>query len=224
MSDTTQSISADTWMNRAAGFELCAHGFLLPAPVLAEALASGEFVGSCREVMENLGFDAVRTDVVTGLLAPYRGVEADELFHDLRKIYTQLFIGEKLPPITPYVGLWATQQRGEEGVLFLTKDSMDIERTMKRCGVGKNLAAGQTNDPVDHVGTLCEFCKFLCLVNARAVEPSPEATILDEDFNAMRDTYLAPFARWLADETPRLTDSGFYRAMSYLLDDLTRDH
>lgn len=223
MSDTTPLISADTWMSRAAAYELCALGFLFPTRVLAEALASGEFEESCREVMGNLELEAAPIDATCELLDSCCGVDVDELFHELRKTYTGLFIGEKLPPITPYVGLWATQQRGEEGVLFLTRDALEIERFLRRCGVGKNLAANQVNDPVDHVGTLCEFLKFLCLVKAQAVEASPGATIGEEDFETFRTTYVAPYAAWLAEELPSRTDCKFYQAMGLFIDALTRN-
>lgn len=88
---------------------------------------------------------------------------------------------------------------------------------MKRCGVAKKVAAGQANDPIDHVGTLCEFLSFLCLVNAKAVRPGEGARIEESDFGDYFVAHFAPYARWCAAQISLYTSEPFYGGLGLLL-------
>lgn len=142
-------VSADEWMARAALFELLSLGLLKPGRPIAEALASGEFAAACAETLGALGLgDAAAAAGVD--LADYEGDNAEKIYHEVLREYTRLFVGTREPLITPFAGVRASQAQGQRGLLFVGKESMAVERFMRRCGVAKNLAAGQSNDPAPH--------------------------------------------------------------------------
>lgn len=206
-----------TWLNRAALYELLALGFLRPEPATAEALASGELAEAAGEVLAALGAAAdVRTSVAEELSA-YAGADSDSVYHDILRDYTRLLVGEREPAVTPYAGVRVAQERGQAGLLFVGRESMAIERFMRGRGVAKDLSAGQSNDPVDHVGTVCEFLKYLCLVNARAVEPAAGTQVDEADFALFWRDLWGSYPSWCAGEVGRLAATGFYRAMALLL-------
>lgn len=210
--------AAVPWMARAMWFELLALGLLKPERAVAEALCSGEYAAACCDAGVALG---VSEDVVAAIareLSGYEGADADKTYHQILREYTRLFVGEHEPLITPFAGVRAAQARGQRGLLFVGPESMAIERFMRRCGVAKDLAAGQSNDPVDHIGTLCEFCKFLCLVNARAVAPAEGAAVDPSDFDRFLAEHFASYATWCAAQIRELSSVPFYRALADMLD------
>lgn len=205
------------WMYRATAFELLSLMFLMPTKELSEVLTCGELADACDEILrvQVASPDAIKR--VSELLALYEGKDAEETFHALRKEHTRLFVGERLPLITPFVGVWAAEQRGQKALLFVGKESMAIERFMHRCGVGKNLEAGQVNDPLDHVGTVCEFLKYLSLAHADAIQVPSNAKVDDGDFDAFMNEQFAAYAEWLSRKLDELTRCDFYRAAALLL-------
>lgn len=206
-----------TWLNRAALYELLALGFLRPEPATIEALASGELAEAADEVLASLGAAADVRASVAGELSGYAGDDAEAAYHDILRDYTRLLVGEREPAVTPFAGVRAAQERGQEGLLFVGRESMAVERFMRARGVAKDLSAGQSNDPVDHVGTVCEFLKYLCLVNARAVEPAAGAQVAEADFALFWRDLWGAYPSWCADEVERFAATDFYRAMALLL-------
>ena len=204
-------------MVEATAFELLSLAFLLTTQDVAKALVSGEFANACDEVLEALEGDSSAKSDIASLLSIYRGEEADEVFHALRKEYTFLFVGEREPRITPFAGVWAAQERGQKGLLFVGKESVEIEHFMRDRGVAKNLAVGQVNDPVDHVGTVCEFLKYLCLANAKAIQAPEGFAIQDGDYEVFARTYFGPYARWFSDQVADQARCPFYKAMAFFL-------
>lgn len=210
-------VSADAWMTRATLFELLSLGLLKPERAVAEALTSGEFAAACAETLVTLGLKDAAA-VTAELLAGYEDADAEGAYHEILREYTRLFVGEREPLVTPFAGVRAAQAKGQQGLLFVGKESMDVERFMRRAGVAKNLAAGQSNDPVDHIGTMCEFCKFLCLVNARAVAPAEGAVVEAGDFDRFMADHFVPYATWCAVQLRELSRIPFYGAMAVMLD------
>ncbi|MEC4176815.1 molecular chaperone TorD family protein [Adlercreutzia sp. R7] len=207
----------EVWMARASLFELLSLGLLKPERIVAEALCSGEFSRAASETMAALGCGGDAAGVSDGLAA-YEGKDADATYHEVLREHTRLFVGAREPLVTPFAGVRAAQERGQRGLLFVGPESMAVERFMRRCGVAKNLAAGQSNDPVDHVGTMCEFLMFLCLVAARAVEPADGAVVEPDDLDAFMADHFAPYAAWCSGRLRELSDVPFYRAMAAMLD------
>lgn len=214
------SSSPATWMHRASAFELLALAFLVPTDALAEAYASGEYAEACAEAFETALPADERVGRAIELLAqPTAPEEAtvSDVLSLLRREHTRLFIGEREPLITPFAGVWATQRQGGRGLLFVGEESVAIEHAMKRCGIVKNLAAGQTNDPLDHIGTLCEFLMYLCLIQAKAIQASEGALVEEDDFDRFVGQHFAPFASWLAGETESQTRLPFFQGAALLL-------
>lgn len=199
---------AEQGMVRATAFELLSLMFLLPDGKLAEALASGGFTAACSEVSAMLSGHVAEGS--QELFSCYAGRDADEILHEVRAEYTRLFVGEKLPIITPFAGVWAAQQQGQDGLLFVSKQSLEIERLMHRCGVAKDLPSGQANDPLDHFGTMCEFAKYLQLVSAGAVAVPEGFEVADGDFTEFMTDYFRPYATWLVDALREQARRPFY--------------
>ena len=86
----------------------------------------------------------------------------------------------------------------------------------------KDLAAGQANDPVDHIGIVCEFLMFLCLLNAGAVRPTEGARVEAGDFDTFATEHFAPYAAWCAERISQVTESPFYHAIAALLAEASR--
>lgn len=207
----------EIWMNRAALFELLSKGLLRPNAETAEALASGDFAAVASEISCAFELPVDDRHKVAECFYSYRGKAAADVFHEVRQAYTHLFVGAASPCITPYIGVWDAERRGKKGILCVGKESEEIEGFMKRCGVAKNVAAGQANDPIDHVGTLCEFLSFLCLVNAKAVRPGEGARIEESDFGDFFIAHFVSYARWCAGQISRYTSEPFYGGLGLLL-------
>ena len=124
---------------RATAYELLAFTFRYPGPELAEAAASGEWADAAREVAE-----ALALELPEGWgegLAGYGGRDAGELRHALRAEATRLFVGAPEPAVSPYEGVWRATDDGVQALLFVNPHSMEVERFMKSCGVGRPASA-----------------------------------------------------------------------------------
>jgi TorA maturation chaperone TorD len=213
-------------MCRASAYELLSLAFLTPVEPTAEALVAGEFADSCKEVFSGIGFDtkdgkafdSATTSAIEALRS-YEGQDAEEIFHEVRREYTRLFlpVGTRDSLVTPFVGIWRAQERGQKGVLFIGAESIAIEHFLRRCGVAKDIKAGQTNDPVDHIGTICEFLSYLCLVEAEAVKPADSANVQDDDYETFLCEHFRGYALWFADSLCELSTNTFYESMAQLL-------
>lgn len=210
-------------MNRATLYELLSLGFLMPRRETAEALSSGEFAEASGEVLMALDISKDTCNQIIGLFASYKGRDPEEIYHEILRDFTRLFVGEREPLVTPYAGVRASQEKGHQALLFVGKESMAIERFMKTRGVTKDLQAGQSNDPLDHVGTVCEFLKYLCLVNAQAVVPVEGAEVADEDFEAFWRDLWGNYPKWCVESVLTQANSHFYRAMAVLLEAACED-
>lgn len=209
--------AADTWMELAAWFELLAHGLLKPTMITAQALCNGDYLQECQRIATTIGASLDTSKQIEQNLLPYESQNDSEVFHSILREYTRLFVGTREALITPFVGIHIANMHGQHGMLFVGHESIEIERIMKRCGVAKNLSLGQSNDPVDHVGTLCEFLKYLCLVNAKAIVPVKGAKIGDQEFHLFMSEHFIPYAEWCAEELDKLSTVSFYKAIAIML-------
>lgn len=216
MSDCTQH-DLDRWSYRASGYELASLCFLLPRQEVGDALVSGEFADACREVADALGCSDSRVLDAIAEMVVYEGRDAEAVLHEVRRDYTRLFVGVVEPPITPYVGVWDALSRGAAPILAVGCESMAIERFMRRCGVAKDLSAGQINEPMDHVGTICEFLEYLCLVNACAVVPASSADVREGDYGKFLEEHFRDYSQWLSCMVDELDASALYLAVANLL-------
>ena len=207
------------WMNRAALYELLAKSYVFAADEMAKALASGEYSDAFREVGQANGFSSAACEESYALLDSYAGQDESLVFHSVRKEYTRLYIGRKDPLVTPYAGVWASLEKGEKPLLMVGKESMAIERFMRKCGMGQPEG---TNEPLDHIASLLEVLYFLCLVKAEAVKPASYAEIADDDYETFFDEHFQPFAHAFANATLAATEEPLFVCASHMLLDVKR--
>ena len=160
------------WQARAAAWELAALSFRYPGAELAGAVASGEWAEAAREIAGALGL-ALPEGLGEGLTGPFGPGDA---LRALRPEVTRLFVGAPEPACSPYEGVWRAADDGVQALLFVNPHSMEVERFMRGCGLGRPEG---TNEPLDHVATECEFLEHLAL-RAGGAEP-PEGAPADAD-------------------------------------------
>ncbi|WP_418256335.1 TorD/DmsD family molecular chaperone [Gordonibacter urolithinfaciens] len=144
------------WATRATAWELAALSFRYPGPELEGAVASGEWAEAAREIAGALG------------LALPEGFGAGASAEGLRPEATRLFVGAPEPAVSPYEGVWRAADDGVQALLFVNPHSMEVERFMRGCGLGRPEG---TNEPLDHVATECELMEHLALRAAGAEPP-----------------------------------------------------
>lgn len=144
------------WATRATAWELAALSFRYPGPELEGAVASGEWAEAAREIVGALG------------LALPEGFGAGASAEGLRPEATRLFVGAPEPAVSPYEGVWRAADDGVQALLFVNSHSMEVERFMRGCGLGRPEG---TNEPLDHVATECELMEHLALRAAGAEPP-----------------------------------------------------
>ncbi|MBC2890038.1 TorD/DmsD family molecular chaperone [Gordonibacter massiliensis (ex Traore et al. 2017)] len=208
---------ASTWQVRAAAYELLALSFRYPDRTLAEAVASGEWEEAATEVVKALGVpmeDGFQSGQVDG-----RGIE--ELLHALRVEATRLFVGAPEPLASPFEGVWRAADDGVQALLFVNPHSMEVERFMGTCGLGRPEG---TNEPLDHASTELELLQWLCMLACGIAEApdgieAPEggwAGAHDRFLEEHVRTWMPRFARKAAEETRE----PFYRSAAGLLEAL----
>ena len=144
------------WATRATAWELAALSFRYPGPELEGVVASGEWAEAAREIAGALG------------LALPEGFGAGASAEGLRPEATRLFVGAPEPAVSPYEGVWRAADDGVQALLFVNPHSMEVERFMRGCGLGRPEG---TNEPLDHVATECELMEHLALRAAGAEPP-----------------------------------------------------
>ena len=145
----------ELWQARAAAWELAALSLRYPGSELAGAAAGGEW------------------DEAAGEILAEAAAGTDALLRALRPEATRLFVGAPEPACSPYEGVWAAEADGVQPLLFVNPRSMEVERFMRSCGLGRPEG---TNEPLDHVATECELLERLALraAGAPASEGAPD--------------------------------------------------
>jgi TorA maturation chaperone TorD len=202
------------WLNRAALYELMALAFLGVRQELAEALSSGEYAEALEEIGIANGIDTELLAAAVVDLAPYQRRDAQELFHELRIEYTWLFVGAPKPAVSPYAGVWQAEDQGVQPLLFVNKESMEVERFLRSCGVGQ---PEDTNEPLDHIASELEFLQYLCLVRADVVELPEDVLIPTDAYEEFYTAHFSPYARKIASAVAQESRIPFYRTAAQML-------
>ena len=211
------------WGVRAAAWELAALSFRYPGAELAGAVASGEWAEAAREIAGALGLALPEGlgERLSGRSGP------GDALHALRPEATRLFVGAPGPACSPYEGVWAAEADGVQPLLFVNPRSMEVERFMRSCGLGRPEG---TNEPLDHVATECELLEHLALRAAGA--PASEGAPADADLPggspaAAYEAFLSGHAQaWMPAFAERLAAEArhpFYRAAAAYLGALLAD-
>ena len=196
------------WQARAALWELLAFSFRYPDAELAEVVASGEWAEAAAEIATALELPCTPAGDLASLSS-------------LRAEATRLFVGAPDAVVSPYEGVWRAADDGVQALLFVNPHSMEVERFMKSCGLGRPEG---TNEPLDHVSTECELMQYLASLEA-GITALPE----DTDRTALPgDSPAAAYEAFLQDHVriwmPRLAEAVavesrevFYREAAELL-------
>lgn len=210
-----QMVAADKEMlSRASLYELLAMAFRYPDEALAGAVASGEFADACAEVCAANGIEEDSSLEIAGALRQYVGKESCEILHDLRREHTRLFIGKGKTLVTPYAGVWKSIKEGKQPLYMVGEESMDIERFMRRCGMGQPEG---TNEPLDHISSLLEFLYYLCAVRVRAVAPPEYADVHDDDYEVFFSKHFDAFRHAFSEAVVRQSREPFFTVSAQLL-------
>lgn len=216
--------SAEQWGLRAAAAEFLAFSLTYPSADLAEMVADGRWLEAAGEMAEELSMPWRKADwenvLATGIDgAPAKGGEA--LANSLRAEATRLFVGAPDPLVSPYEGVWRAQNDGVKALLFVNPHSMDVERFVKECGLGRPKG---TNEPLDYVVTELELLSYLASLAAGDDAPDDAAPADTLPGGGPASAYQRFFAehpaQWLtayAEALGKTTRLPYYRAVASLL-------
>ena len=212
-------VACETWQVRAAAWELAALSFRYPDAELAEAVASGEWAEAAEEVAAALGLALPEGFAEDARAA--RGGDAGVLLRGLRPEATRLFVGAPEPAVSPYEGVWAARADGVQALLFVNPRSMEVERFVRSCGLGRPEG---TNEPLDHASAECELLSHLALRAAGAEPPEgapADAGLSGGSAEAAYGSFLEDHARaWMpafAEAAAAESRHPFYRAAAAYL-------
>lgn len=215
MTNNAASESA-CWETRAALYELLALSFRYPDDVLVKTLASGEWTEAANEIADALGLQGF-----AAASCRYEGVDADALLHRLRAEATRLFVGAPDPAVSPYEGVWRAADDGVTPLLFVNPRSMEVERFMKSCGLGRPEG---TSEPLDHLVAECELLQYLASLAAGVILPLDAPMTLDLPGGSPAAAYEMFLADHACTWIPRLANAvivesrqPFYRTAAQLL-------
>ena len=178
--------AAEVWQARAAAWELAAFGLRYPDAELVDAIVSGEWVDAACEIAVALGIvlpegfgghSAVGVGACDAFdIGASGNIERPDVFlHALRTEATRLFVGAPEPVCNPYEGVWRAIDDGVQALLFVNPHSVEVERFMRSCGLGR---PDGTNEPLDHLATECELMEYLAACAAGICKPTVPATDL----------------------------------------------
>lgn len=207
------AIDQDTWHLRAAACELLALSLRYPTAELIDIVAHQDWVGAAKEIADALGMQ-LPSDWADDLDTP-------EL-HEYRAEATHLMVGAPTPACSPYEGVWRAEDDGVQPLLFVNPHSMDVERFMKKCGLGQPKG---TNEPLDHVATELEFLQYLAGIAAGIILPFEEGPAVgDFPGGGAAQAYAAFMVdhvmTWMPRFAEKLTAEAripYYRAVGQLL-------
>ena len=94
---------------------------------------------------------------------------SDALLRSLRAEATRLFVGAPDAACSPYEGVWRAADDGVQALLFVNPHSMEVERFVRSCGLGRPEG---TNEPLDHAATECELLQHLAMLGAGIAAPA----------------------------------------------------
>lgn len=209
-----------TWQTKATMWELLAVSLRYPDDTLLQAVASGEWESAAVEVAGALGLTlpegfGEQARQAREVAAADGGIDV------LRGEATRMFISPYKPACSGYETMWRAADDGVNPLLFVNKHAMAVERFYRSCGLK---GAEGTNDPLDHIGSECEFMAFLATLAAGAKRP--EGVPADEDlpggspaaaYAAFKDEHIDKWVPRFSAKMLEASRTPFFRATSMLL-------
>lgn len=138
-----------------------------PAPTIASAMRHADACGTA-DARGGAAPPARPAPDASGAAPPARPA-SPALLRSLRVEATRLFVGAPEPAVSPYEGVARALAEGARPLLFVNPRSMDVERFVRSCGLGRPEGA---NEPLDHVAAECELLSYLASLAAGAPAPA----------------------------------------------------
>lgn len=203
----------EAWKTRCSLCELIAYSLRYPDDELIEVVSSGQWLAAAEQLAH-----AAQLKLGDGWAGE---VQAFDL-HKLRTESTRLFIGMSEPACEPYEGVWRTNDDGIRPLMFVNTHTMNVERFMKKCGLGN--AEGK-NIPLDHVQTEFELLEYLAGIQGGVIIPFEDGpATVDFPGGGAAQAYAAFMADHAMTWMPRFADrlietarSPFYVALGCLM-------
>lgn len=203
----------ENWVEKAALFELLSLGLGFHSRETVNALVSGEFEETLEDVIPALGLDANLADSTTHQLNAYAGKDPGNIYHRLHLEYTRLFIGPPTARVSPYAGYYLAKDLGVKPLLSVSKESMAVERFMRRFGMKR---IDGNNEPFDHIVTELEFLNYLCLNRAGVVSQEVES-VTDETYREFYENHFIMYAGRIANEIEGASEEPLFLAMAQVV-------
>ncbi len=196
----------EKWLAKASLYELLARGFRQTTPEFVEVLQSGEYAEALEELACASGIGAAVASDARGMIdrEAFGAQDAEDLFHELRRAYTRIFIGGFEPVASPFGGIWWAQRQGLPPLYAVNTESLAVAQTLRGFGLTR---PAEKNVPVDHIVAELEFLQYLCARIACADEEPAAASDAPSGAQAA-DCMAAPDAR--SDANPREAYRAFY--------------
>lgn len=130
-------------------FQLVQMATVLPTVPLARAIADDDLFADIASMAADLGVDpAVWSDSERDARSCAGRSNLDEVFHELRRDYTQLFAHPKTPAVRAYESLFLAGKDGDElPPLFLNPVCADVLRVFERFGLARSREQGANVSP-----------------------------------------------------------------------------
>lgn len=190
-------------------FSLLSVAFAAPTMERARLVTNGTLVEEVVRTWKALGLPDDDATEFANALAEYRGRDAEEVMHEIRREYTRLFMLDRLVENTE--GVWRKRAEGSETAFYMINDiSMGIQDFMRYCGVVR--PAGY-NDSVDLIDNEWYFCSILAQDPPYLAEAGLDA---EELLNRFLDEHIKQWVGDFGELLARETRIPYYRALAVL--------
>lgn len=197
-------------MEKTAGLAnlllLVSIGLCPPNQELAQGLCDGSYFYDFADCLRVLA----QEDIAYAVRA-YMGRDAEEVYHEINREYTRLFISPKRELVPLYEGLIV--HPGEKVSMFISPTAMHCEQVYRRTG----FAFEEKNKfPGDHAGIELRYVACLMARRAMALEEGNEEEIAATEA-ALADFAAQHLSRWVdkfAGQVMMYTQSPFYALLA----------
>jgi len=188
-------------------------GLCPPSRELAQGLSDGSFFYDYADCLR-----LVAAEDISYAARAYMGRDAEEIFHEINREYTRLFISPKRELVPLYEGLIV--HPGEKVSMFISPTAMHCEQVYRRTG----FAFEEKNRfPGDHAGIELRYTACLLARRAEALG-AQNAQEVEATGEALADFAAQHLSRWVgrfAQQVMTYTQAPFYALLADTLAKLT---
>lgn len=181
-------------------------GLCTPTQELAQGLADGSYFADYADCLRVLA-----QEDITYAVRAYMGRDAQEVYHEINREYTRLFLSPKRELVPLYESLIV--HPGEEVSMFINPTVMHCEQLYRKTGFDFE---EKNKFPGDHVGI--ELRYFACLLARRAMAlqegNEQESTAAASALEAFASQHLKRWAERFADQVMTYTQTPLYAVIA----------